>query len=72
MAHSRQVKIPIVCENGQCSNFGGTINVISEIAAEDLDLFYENYDGSVEYDYCPICGELGVAEDPILNLPLHG
>lgn len=70
MAQIRQVEIPIVCENAQCLNFGKTLNVISEIAVDDLDLFYEDYDGSVEYDYCPICGELGVAEDPILNLPL--
>jgi hypothetical protein len=72
MAQIRQLEIPIVCENEQCPNFGKTINVISEIAAEDIDLFYEDYDGSVEYDYCPICGELGVAKDPILNLPPHG
>mgnify|MGYP000079575518 CR=1 FL=1 len=69
MAQVRHVEIPIVCENERCLNFGQTINVISGITMEDIDLFYENYDGSVEYDYCQICGELGVAEDPALNLP---
>lgn len=67
MAQIRQVEIPIICENEQCQNFGNVINVISEIAIEDLDLFYENFDDSVEEDHCIICGELGVAEDPIFK-----
>lgn len=61
-----QIEIPIICENNQCRNFGGVINIASEINLRDMDLFYENYDGVVEEDYCPICGELGVVEDPIL------
>lgn len=71
MAQSKEVKIPIVCENDECENYGNLINVVSEIDIGDIDLFYENYDGSVEYDYCQICGQLGVAEDPIVNLPLY-
>lgn len=69
MAQSTDLKIPIVCENNECENYGILINVVGEINIGDIDLFYENYDGSIEYDYCPICGELGVAEDPFLNLP---
>lgn len=73
MAQSAELKIPIVCENSECANYGDFINVVGEITIDDINLFYENYDGSVEYDYCPICGELGVAEDPILNLrPYQG
>lgn len=67
MAHDTEVNIPIVCENSECKNYGNLINLISKLNIKDLDLFYENYDGSVEYDYCPICGQLGTAEDPILN-----
>lgn len=65
MAQATKIEIPIICENTQCRNFGKVINLISGIAIEDLDLFYENYDGSVEEDECPVCGEIGVAEDPI-------
>lgn len=68
MAQSTDLKIPIVCENNECENYSNLINVVGEINIGDVDLFYENYDGSVENDYCPICGELGVAEDPIPNL----
>lgn len=67
MAQSINLQIPIVCENNKCNNYGKIINIVSEINVDDIDLFYENYDGSVEDDYCPICGELGVAEDPIVN-----
>jgi len=69
MAQSREVDIPIVCENKQCENCGNLVNVVRGINIEDLNLFYENYDDSVEQDHCPICGELGVAEDPILIKP---
>lgn len=67
MAQIRQIKIPIICENNQCPNLGKAINIVSEIAIEDIDLFYENYDGSANEDYCSICGELGIAEDPIFG-----
>lgn len=40
--------------------------MISGIPIRDLDLFYEGYNGSAKEDYCSICGELGVAEDPII------
>jgi hypothetical protein len=63
-----QIEIPIICENDQCQNFGNFINIVYDIAINRINLFYENYDGSVEDDYCPICGELGIAEDPILVL----
>lgn len=66
MAQSAEIKIPIVCENEKCENYGNFVNLVSEMEASGVDLFYENYDGSVEEDYCPICGVLGIAEDPIL------
>lgn len=67
MAQDRALKIPIVCENDQCKNHGNAFNIVSGINIKDIDLFYESYDGSVEQDYCPICGQLGIAEDPILS-----
>ncbi|MCZ2128186.1 MAG: hypothetical protein LC099_10495 [Anaerolineales bacterium] len=67
MAQNIEVNIPIVCENDECKNCGSLINIISEINIQDVDLFYENYDGSNEHDYCPICGQLGIAEDPVLK-----
>jgi len=60
------VEIPIVCENYHCENYGNLVNLVSGVNIEDLDFFYENYSDSVEHDFCPICEELGVAEDPIL------
>jgi hypothetical protein len=61
-----EVEIPIFCENDQCTNYGNLINLVHGIGLEEIDLFYENYDDSIEYDYCPMCGELGVAEDAYL------
>ena len=61
-----KIKIPIVCETPGCSNGGLLINVISEVPIADMDLFYESYDGSDDADYCVICGELGIAQDPIM------
>ncbi|WP_424948176.1 hypothetical protein [Candidatus Spongiihabitans sp.] len=52
--------------NPQCKNFDRLVNVVTEVDIADMDLFYEGYDGSEDVDYCQICGELGVAEDPIL------
>ncbi|MBI3537601.1 MAG: hypothetical protein HY070_08605 [Chloroflexi bacterium] len=66
MEQSREIEIPIICETNQCENYGKIVNVVRGIRFKDLDLFYENFDDSVEQDKCPICGELGVAEDPIL------
>lgn len=66
MAHSVEIEIPIICKNDGCENYGDLVNLVRGIKAIETDLFYENYDGSVEEDYCLICGELGVAEDPIL------
>ncbi len=64
---AQEIEIPVICENNQCENFGNLVNVVSEITTDEVDLFYENYDGSTEDDYCPICGELGVAEDPVIK-----
>lgn len=67
MENNSKIIIPIICENPQCLNFSHQINSVSEIAEDDIDLFYESYDGSDERDYCPICKNLGVAEDYIIN-----
>ena len=61
-----EVEIPIVCENDQCENYGNLVNLLHGIRFEEIDLFYENYGDSVEYDYCQVCGELGIAEDAYL------
>jgi len=66
MEQSKEIEIPIVCETDQCENNGKLINTVRGIPFEDLDLFYENYDDLVEQDHCPVCGELGVVQDPIL------
>ncbi len=58
MEQGKEIEIPIVCETAQCENSGKLVNTVSGIRFEDLDLFYENYDDSVEQDHCPICGEL--------------
>ena len=63
MAQKKTVSVPITCGNGKCSNFGNLINCVTELVEEDIDLFYEGYDGSDSADYCPLCNELGVAED---------
>ena len=67
MAKERNVIIPIVCWTDGCKNFGKEINTVTDIKEEDLDLFFEGYDGSSDSDYCPICGEMGVAEDAYLK-----
>lgn len=64
MAQNTQIVIPITCGNSRCRNFNHLVNVVSGVPLEKLDLFYESYDGSESADYCPACGELGVAEDP--------
>ncbi len=62
MAKYMTVKIPVICKNTQCSNFGNLVNKIT-LSTDNIDLFYESYDGTEQKDYCPICKELGVAED---------
>lgn len=64
MAQKEQIVIPIICENPHCANLDNLVNVVSGITTDDMDLFYESYDGTDAEDYCPVCGELGVAEDP--------
>lgn len=63
MAQNEQIVVPITCGNSSCRNFNRLVNVISGISVEDMDLFYQSYDGSDPHDYCPVCGELGIAED---------
>lgn len=62
----KEIVIPIICENSGCQSHGRCINTISGIPLVDLDLFYDNYDGGDLADYCPACGKLGVAEDPVV------
>lgn len=63
-----EVEIPIICENDKCKNYGELINLVREISLEGIDLFYESYGNPAdEDDYCPICGQLGVAEDAYLD-----
>jgi hypothetical protein len=61
-----EVEVPIICGNDKCKNYGNLVNLVREIKLEDIDLFYENYGDSADYDYCQVCGELGIAEDAYL------
>ena len=58
------MKVPIVCCEPDCANNGITVNEVSKINPQDLDDFYESFDGSSPEDHCPLCGNLGVIEDP--------
>jgi hypothetical protein len=59
--------IPIVCDTQDCTKAGQEVNRVSGILPPDLDLFYEGHDGSELEDQCPVCGQAGVAEDPIFE-----
>ncbi|HET6201763.1 MAG TPA: hypothetical protein VFI25_03045 [Planctomycetota bacterium] len=58
-------EIPIWCETEGCPNHGDIVNVVLDVAGEDLDSFYESYDGSEPADFCRACGKLGIAGDPV-------
>lgn len=55
--------IPIICETPHCPNNGECINRISGIEPQFIQAFFEDWRGEPE-DYCPLCGELGIAYDP--------
>jgi hypothetical protein len=54
----------IVCETEGCPNDGEVINRVSEIPVEEAERWLEDYltsRSSEEEDYCPLCGQQGVA-----------
>ena len=55
--------VPIICRTTDCPNHGKCINQVSGIAENELDLFYANFVDPEPEDYCPLCGNVGVAED---------
>ena len=57
------VMIPIVCETPGCPGNGDCFNRMSGIAPEAIETFIEDRRGEPE-DFCPLCGNLGVACDP--------
>lgn len=57
--------VPLVCETTGCNNSGNVVNLVSGIIPQDLDLFYEDYDGSAPEDRCPLCGQPAIAQDPL-------
>ena len=59
--------IPIVCETPGCKDRGRELNQVSGILPPDVNLFFEGYDGSELEDQCLVCGQVGVAQDPILQ-----
>ena len=59
--------IPIVCRTAGCAGAGREVNRVSGIPPPDLDLFFEGYDGSDPADQCPMCRQVGIAEDPLLE-----
>lgn len=62
---SQFVSIPIICETLDCPNDCRLINLISEYPADMIDAFFEDYDGSEPEDRCPLCGEAGIAHNPM-------
>ena len=61
--------VPIVCWTDGCPNRGTEVNRVHGLNPQDLDLFFEGYDESEPEDHCPLCKELGVAEDPSIEHP---
>jgi hypothetical protein len=59
------VSVAIVCETEGCPNAGQVINVVSEIPADQIDLFFEDYRGEDAEDTCSLCGQPGIAQDPV-------
>lgn len=58
------MKVPIVCYTDACSQRGSLVNMVSNISPPDLDGFYEGFMNPDPADFCPACGQLGIAEDP--------
>lgn len=58
------MQIPMICETPGCANEGAEINRVTGISPERLDQFYEGEFGTDPADFCPLCGELGIALDP--------
>jgi hypothetical protein len=58
------IAIPIYCEVSDCKNFGKVVNLVSVISEDELDCFYENFADAEDSDICPLCGILGIAEEP--------
>lgn len=59
--------IPVICETAGCSNQGMEFNAVRGITnADELDLVIENWsEMHEEADICPVCGKLGVAQEPV-------
>lgn len=58
------MKVPIVCMTDDCSQRGSLVNMVSQISPPDLDMFYEAFMKPDPEDFCPACGQLGIAGDP--------
>jgi len=61
------VIVPIICHEPDCTNNGEVVNEVSGLNPQQLDDFYEGYDESCPEDHCPVCGKLGIAEDPLFE-----
>jgi hypothetical protein len=57
--------VPVICLTDGCPQRGNLIHVISGIAEDNLDLFFEGFADDCPEDYCPECRQLGVACDPV-------
>lgn len=55
--------IPLICETDGCPNNGNVVNIITDLPAEAVDAFFEDYDGSAPEDRCPACEEAAIALD---------
>jgi len=55
--------VEIQCFSEGCKGNGKIFNTISGFkSGYEVDGFMAGWDGEDEADYCPICGELGIAE----------
>lgn len=59
--------IPIICCEPDCTGAGEAVNEVAGINPQDLDDLYEAFDEPDPEDYCPFCGKLGIAEDPLFE-----
>ncbi|MEW5742570.1 MAG: hypothetical protein AB1938_26870 [Myxococcota bacterium] len=66
------LRIRVVCRTPGCAKRGQAVNTVlvsgdeDESAVERVEQFFEafGHGGEDTADFCPACGELGVAEEP--------
>lgn len=59
-------KVDVVCENSSCKNYGEIINYFT-CSPFDIELILEDTKQNEEEDFCKICGEPGILQEPYLE-----